>query len=257
MDKKIFRKFGYFKDLNGIINRYLREINTWEDHLNKTKNFILRTGENKEKSKVVVLGSGWLLDVPFMELAQAFKEVVFVDIRHPRQIEHKLKNYKNIRLIETDITGLVETVYHALKTNKKNKNKLDLKSIEPIYSEEFAREIQSSDYVISVNLLNQLDILICDYIEKSKQYAENEIMLFRSYIQNNHLQLLPKNKSVLVTDYEELNYDKSNQVVNRKKLVFADISDNLIKEKWIWHFDTLKTYRSGLKTDFKVMAVEF
>jgi hypothetical protein len=255
MNKSIIKKFGYYKDQDGIINRYLREKSGWEIHLNNTRNFILNASETKKKTKAVILGTGWLLDIPHAELSGLFEELVFVDIKHPRQITHKLSKFKNIKVIETDITGLIEPVYQKIRENRKNNEKLDLIHILPVYSEDFLKEMQSADYVVSVNLLNQLDILICDYILKRGGYKENELLEFRRFIQSMHIELLPKHKSVLITDFEEINLNNNHQQINRKNLIHTKLpSENI--QKWTWNFDTQKTYKHNMQTQFKVIAFE-
>ncbi len=256
MNKKIIRKFGYLKDQDGIMNRYLREAEGWATHLNNTKDFIVNSASEKGKFKAVIMGSGWLLDVPFSELSQIFKEVILVDIKHPIQIVHKLRDYPNIKFIEIDITGLVEPVFQTLKKKIKNKEIISLTAIIPQYDRAFFNEISQADFVVSVNLLNQLDILLCDYILLSKQFNDNEIKAFRKYVQTKHLELLPKGKSVLITDYEELNIDDKHQIINRKQLLYVDLSPHIIRSKWTWDFDSQKTYHKNLQTVFKVMAVE-
>lgn len=256
MNKSIIKKFGFYHDQEGIISRFLRESKAWETHLMRTKNFILSSSKNKKKTKALILGTGWLLDIPYVELSELFDDVVFIDIKHPRQIVHKLAIYGNIRLIETDISGLIEPVYQALNTIRKNKRKTSLLDIVPVFSDNFLFEIQNADYVVSVNLLNQLDILICDYILKKGLFNENELIDFRRYIQHNHIKLLPAEKSVLITDYEEINLDKDNQIVKRKNLIHITLPTGKNSEKWIWEFDLQKTYHSKMLTHFKVAALE-
>lgn len=251
----ILKKFGFFKDQNGIINRYLREKEAWQSHLSNTRDFIINSSLNKEDAKAVILGSGWLLDIPVDELSKKYKSLILVDIKHPRQIAHKLRKFHHIHLIETDITGLAIPVHDMLRDFSKNKKKPLLTDISPNYDDCLKQALQNADYIVSVNLLNQLDILICDYINKSKLYDENEINLFRNYIQSNHLGLLPKDKSALITDYEELNYDKMNQPVKRKKLLHVTIPDNLKLQRWNWDFDSQRTFHKEYKTVFRVMAV--
>ena len=256
MEKKILRKFGFYKDQEGIVNRYLREADKWELHLTRTRDFILKSAAARNKSKAAILGSGWMLDVPYRQLSEIFEEVVFIDIRHPRQIVHRLKKYTNLKCLECDISGFVVPVYQLLKLNKKNSTKLVLSELQAEFPVFFTDLISQADFVVSVNLLNQLDILICDYIAKTKQYINNEISVLRKKIQQCHLDILPKHKSILITDYEELNLNGQDHVVNRRSLVHVEIPENLIREKWKWEFDTKKTFHSDFKTVFKVMAVE-
>jgi hypothetical protein len=254
MNKKVFRKFGFYSDQDGIINRYIRESGGWDTHLDKTKDFIVKVSKEKLKRKACVLGSGWLLDVPYHELSETFEELVLIDIKHPRQIIHKLRDYKNIHLVEDDITGLVEEVYFTIKNDKKGKNTINLNNIKPLYSDVLSHLIKTADFVVSVNLLNQLDILICDYLKRLKLFSEADLDNFRVNIQSLHLELLPKGKSALITDYEEHNIDNSNQVVLQKKLVYTELPNHKECEKWDWDFDLQGTYNKGLKTIFKVIA---
>ena len=254
MKRKILRKFGFKKDQQGIINRYLRENGGWDSHLNNTKNFILKCSENKEKNSCVILGSGWLLDVPIEQLIDSFEQIYLIDIVHPRQIIHKYKKQTNIIFIETDIAGYIETVYFFLK--EKKKQKAALTEIQQHYTNEFSEIIKNASMVVSVNILNQLDILICDYIAKTNIYSKEEIYLFRKLIQQKHLELLPANKSCIITDYEELNYNDQMQLTQQKPLVHVHLPNNKETVKWRWNFDMNKTYHNNYKTVFKVMAWE-
>jgi len=254
LKRKILRKFGFKHDQEGIINRYLREDGGWNEHLNKTKEFILQASENQPKGIAVILGSGWLLDVPIEELSESFEKVILIDVVHPRQIIHKVKKLPNVELFQTDITGLVMPIYDSIKVKKEEKKSLS--DIKPVYDDFLITLIKGADFTVSVNLLNQLDILICDYINKFSAYSENEINSFRKQIQANHLKLLPNDKSALITDYEELNFDENDRVIDSKKLVHIDLPNEKSAVKWKWKFDLKKTYHSNCKTVFKVMAVE-
>ncbi len=251
-NNKILRKFGFKTDQNGIMNRYLRENGAWDEHLNNTKNFILQAAKDKAKGTAVMLGSGWLLDVPAIELSHIFDKVILVDIYHPRQIRHKLRHFRNIEFIDVDITGLAKPVYKSLK---KRKSKPELTGIEAQYDNKFMEAIKNADFIASVNILNQLDILICDYIKNLNLYESDEINLFRNYIQSSHIQLLTKGKSTIITDYKEINTDESNNIISRKKLLYTDLPKNNKIEKWKWQFDQNKTYHPDCNTYFKVMAV--
>lgn len=79
-------KMGFIQDQNGIIRRFKREKQNWDDHMTQSKSFILKSAKNKEnlpdnlsakqadKAGVTcaVLGSGWLLDLPLDELSEMF-----------------------------------------------------------------------------------------------------------------------------------------------------------------------------------------
>ena len=253
MNKKILRKFGFKNDQQGILNRYIRESGGWDTHLQNTKDFILQSSKSKNKGSCVVFGSGWLLDVPIDELSQLFDKILLIDIVHPSQIKHKLRKHKNIEFIEADITGLMEAVYHFLK--QKENIKAQLSEIDISYSHTWFSMVQTADFVVSVNILNQLDILICDYIEKKAVFLAKEIMDFRKTIQGNHLEILPKGKSCLISDYEEINLNDG-QIVKSKPLVHIDLPVNKQSKKWKWDFDTQRTYHKDFDTVFKVIGIE-
>ncbi len=49
--KNIAAKFGFNKDKEGLITRYLFEKKNWETHIYNTKNYILESAENKKKEQ--------------------------------------------------------------------------------------------------------------------------------------------------------------------------------------------------------------
>jgi len=253
MNKKILRKFGFKNDQQGIINRYIRESGGWDTHLQNTKDFILQSAKSKKKKSCVVLGSGWLLDVPIDELSQLFDKIILIDIVHPKQITHKYRKHHNIEFVEADITGLMEPVYHFLKETQLINAKLS--EIEAVYADEWYNMLQKTDFVVSVNILNQLDILICDYIKKIDIYSADGIMEFRKTIQQNHLDMLPEAKSCLISDYIELNL-AGGKIVKKKPLVYINLPINKKTKKWQWDFDTYQTYHDGFNTVFQVMGVD-
>jgi hypothetical protein len=241
----VYRKMGYYNDQQGILRRYLREKEFWDIHLDKTKKFILKKAQIRDKGKAAVLGSGWLLDVPAEELSAMFDEVWLFDIRHPLQIRHRLAKFQNIRFIGTDISGFARPVYLSLKNNRKFEDILP----------EFDFDLSSFDYVVSCNILNQLDILLIDYIKKKMNLDGNTETMLRKKIQQFHLQLLPEFRSVLISDAEELLLDKSSQIFDRRPLVFADDLPEP-SETWMWHFDNHCMYNELYNTCFQVHAFE-
>lgn len=253
MNKRILKKFGFKNDQQGIMNRYIRESGGWEKHIINTKEFILQSAKLKNKTNCIILGSGWLLDVPINELSKLFDKVTLVDIIHPSQITHKIKKLKNVEIIESDITGFIEPVYYFMQ--KAKKTKLGLHQIKSIYSGSWFNEFKNSDFVVSVNILNQLDILICDYILKFNIYSAQEINEFRKIIQQNHLNALPKGKSCLITDYEELRLE-DDKVIKNKPLIYLDLPESNNSKKWQWNFDMNQTYHKKLNTVFEVIGME-
>jgi len=244
---------GFLSDQEGIINRYIREEGAWDPHLIKTREFILDSIKGKMLRTIAILGSGWLLDIPLEELTEQCERVLLVDIFHPPQIVHKTKAYLNVELITQDITGgLVEEVYSLARNFKRFRKK---KSIGEIITHGFKPEYEV-DYYVSVNLLNQLEILIIDYMKKYRIYSDQELHGLRRRIQKCHVDSLPAGKTCLITDYEELIY-KENILEKRIPLIHIKLPEGKRKRTWKWEFDSKMEYHKGRKTVFRVVAIEF
>ena len=170
--RKILRKMKYTSDQQGIMNRYLSEGSNWEDHLYRTRTFIKKCLEDSDAETVAVLGSGWLLDLPLEYLRDNFKTLYLVDIVHPPQIINKVVGMENIKLIPADISGgAVKGAYNLVKEYRKTGSG----SILDIESQANLAGV-SADYIISLNMLNQLDILIVDYIRRFMKIPEEQLM---------------------------------------------------------------------------------
>ena len=93
INRKILRRMEYLSDQKGIMNRYLAEADNWESHLKHTRDFIVKCLGEKHYGTMVVLGSGWLLDLPLDFITSRTREVYLLDIVHPPQILKKIVKY--------------------------------------------------------------------------------------------------------------------------------------------------------------------
>ena len=249
MNTKILRKLGYLSDRDGIMNRFINEQENWKNHLENTKNFILESASNKKNENAVLFGTGWWLDIPTSELCSMFRNVYFFDIIHPAQIIHKSLKFKNLKLIETDITGLCENVYLGLEKGIKNISSIEHKKFD--FREVIGTE---PDFVASVNILNQLDIILLSYIRDKISISEDENKRIRTEIQKKHIELLPSKKSCLISDCIEINYNEKKEEISRTNLIYTDLPSKKPEKEWIWKFDTNGSYRKACTTHFQVRA---
>lgn len=246
----ILWKLSYYKDQKGILERYLREKINWDKHLLNCKNFILQAVSKYSNPSIAILGSGWLLDVPINELLNTSKKITLIDIIHPNKIKNKYANNSKIKFINEDLTGgMVENVYNKFKWYNK------VQSL-PLENNNFIN-FNDYDFVISLNLLNQLDILLIEYIRKIQPFSTEEFKQFSISIQKNHLHALPHGKSCLITDYLEDQLNEAGNLVNRLPLVYIDFPKSTIEENWTWKFDSSKTYNNNYITHLKVKALLF
>lgn len=245
--KKIRRKFGFNKDREGIITRYIQEEQNWQSHIDRTKSFILDTAETKKKDLCIVLGSGWLLDIPILELSEMFNEVQLFDISHPAQILHKYRTYDNIKFVDSDITGALSLI---LKRNYHSKHLSEISKI--IDSMPYDTK---ADYVISANILSQLSFFPDDYLKKKDFDDDEEIKEFIKTIEQNHIDNLPKNNSCLISDYYQYIYDNNDNLLFEENRLLIELPKKIHKE-WIWDFDLSGNYKPNKKVRFKVAALQ-
>ncbi len=246
--KNKLRKMGYFSDQQGIINRFLRNPGAWESHLANSRQYILNFVRKKKPGKVAIFGSGWLLDVPVEELTEFSSELILIDIHHPRQIRHKLRNYPNVVFLESEING--GTAFEVYDMVKGEKN--DLKEINcPGFMEEL-----EADYFISLNILDQLDTVIIEYLQEFNTYALADVNELRKNIQAAHIKSLPKGRSCLITDIEEITVNKRGEKKNRP-LIYAALPKATNLKNWLWEFDNTGEYIQEKNTCFRVQAMEF
>ena len=236
------------------MNRYLRESSQWKQHLELTRNFISDSFAHTGAETVAVLGSGWLLDVPLDHLVQRFRHVYLVDIHHPVQIRKLTAGMSQVELIEADLTGgAIEKIWQYSRDNHISTQ--DGLVLDEIPLDPPLAHIQA-DALISVNLMNQLDIILCDYILKQKPFQQKDLTPFRTAIQTFHLDWISKKPACLVTDILEEVVDKKG-VKSSKALLYTHLPEAKRQDSWWWDFDSQGTYHPGSRTRMEVQAIEW
>jgi len=251
---QIIRRMGFLKDQQGIMNRFIRESSGWQTHLEKTRHFISGSFHQTEAETVAVLGSGWLLDVPLDDLIKRFRHIYLVDIHHPIQIRKKTAAMDQVELVEEDLTGgAVVQIWEHLR---KSKAPLQEELIKGQISLETPLAGIHPDALISANLLNQLDIFLCDYMLKQGRFQQESLVPLRASIQASHLNWISKKPGCLVTDtIEEVVDRKGNR--SSKGLLYTDLPEGIRSDSWRWDFDSMGTYHPGSRTHMEVQAVEW
>jgi hypothetical protein len=250
---RILRRMGYRRDQEGIMNRFLAEKGSWNAHLEKTRNFIIDSLPGDDTGTVAILGSGWLLDIPLEALASRYKHVILADIIHPPQVQRRVRDMKNVELLECDLTGgAIALVWHHVR-GKREKGT-------PAFPEHpgLVHPLEDRDYnaVASVNLLNQLDILLVDYMAERGCRDEEAAERFRTELQSFHLDWITRTPGCLISDVSEISRDRSGKETSRR-LLYCELPSGIRSDRWDWDFDTRRTYRPGATTRMEVRAVEW
>lgn len=243
-------RMGYNSSQAGIMRRMLREEGAWQSHLVKTNEYIQQAVNLHHPKTIRILGSGWLLDVPLKFLTDRCEKVILTDITHPNQITNKYSGNKSVVFETLDITGGAANLCYNQKKSGIDINKLiyQVESINILHFEE--------DLVISDNLLSQLSILLTDYLLNRVKISDSQIISLTNAIQKKHLEMLPVNRSILITDYEEVYYDEQKKLVGSKPTVYIPLPTGTNKKEWNWNFDSKMMYKDDCKTILKVLAMQ-
>jgi len=248
---KLRRKFGFISDHSGIISRYFNEEKNWFEHLNNTKKIILENTQGK--NNCLIIGSGWCLDVPVVELSKIYNKVFLADIIHPGQVVHKMKRFPNIEFLTLDVSGILELLYQYKKNNEKNLSLYEF--LQKYIGISFVNKYKP-DFVVSVNILSQLAFFPDKYIEKYGLTSKKEQFLIRELIEKKHLEILPEGKSVLITDYYESEYSLNGNFINGHERLSVSLPKEKIIKEWVWDFDLSGNYYTGNPVRFKVAALQ-
>ena len=252
INQRMFRKMGYFDDQSGVIRRYQREREHWNPHLQHTRQLVLDAMHGKGRRSAAVLGSGWLLDVPVEEMSRHFAKLHLYDVRHPAAVKKQIRPLRHVELHVDDISCFAHPVYAYAKRYRNSKERPPLSVIQP----QTPPDLSVFDFVFSCNILNQLDILLIDYLSQFFELSHEETQIFRRQVQQFHLDLLPANRSCIVADYEEITYTPDLREVSRKPSVFHPITQRANVRRWTWQFDTQMTYYHNRMTSFEVFGCQ-
>jgi hypothetical protein len=215
-------------------------------HLDACKKVILDVVAHHKPRTVSILGSGWLLDVPLVELSASCQHVYLYDIVHPNIVRHKISKLENVTCVESDITGgLIEMVYNSIRNPSFDLSTLVVPTFEVVHE---------TDLVVSLNILNQLDILICDYIMSRVDVSEPALRDFRKRIQQSHVDFLAGNDYCLISDIEEVNCNLVSGEHVGLPLVLVHLPETGNRRTWQWFFDSSGMYHDGMATMFNVVA---
>jgi hypothetical protein len=111
-------------------------------------------------------------------------------------------------------------------------------------------------YCISLNILNQLDILLIDFLKKYFDLSEQVCNDFRKFVQSSHLEMLGTN-SCLITDVEEIRKSFNTDEEKRKNLIYTDLPQGKKTGEWLWDFDSAGLYHEKSTTKLRVRAISF
>lgn len=220
------RDLGYLRELINLRKRTRLLAAEWAPHFAKVRGAIVAAIPHcRQRRKAVVLGSGWLSDVPLDELADAFREVILVDVLHPYAVRRQVRRRPNVRLLTADVTGTVAEVHQAVWCGDplpESKPTLFLDDPEV-------------DLTASVMLLSQLHLMPEQFLTRQGSHEADAVERYARGVLEGHLAYLKKLPGVvtLITDVENLMIATTGRVVRRHRLL-RGLTLPPENDSWTW-----------------------
>ncbi len=243
------KKMGYLKEAISIESRHQRCREGWQRHIDNTKETILEVVERiPDREKVVVIGSGSLIDLPLRELALSFKRVVLVDIVQMPSMQMVASLFNNVSLISADVTGVAEKIYT---------NKPIPESILPAPEYFFPECGEDCSLVISLNLLSQLPYIPGQYLRDKLKWKDSErLILWENEIMKNHYKGLAALSCpvCLISDWQIVYIDKKGNEIERQ--LTAPLLQNIKPYRhWVWELVPLGKESKKFSVEMTVSAI--
>jgi hypothetical protein len=241
------RDMGYLYQAIALRGRYKRRQASWRSHLENTQKCLIRAAEQcSKRNRVVILGSGLLLDVPLEKLTGLFHEVVLVDVVHLPEVRSRIKSFRNVRLEQSDVTGVAQRLFENVK-----KGIVGLPASDPVIP-----DAEGTDLVVSLNIMSQLAAIPLDYVMKKMQGLDEAVIDgWCDLIRIAHYDAL-KNimcDVCLVADYEFSRKDKEGNIVDKGSTV-GGIVLPAPDDSWTWEIAPLGEEAKGLSKELMVGA---
>ena len=205
---------GYLSEVINIRERHERCRKSWAPHLQKTQQFIADAAQAcTARGKVIVLGSGLLLDLPLHMLALRFHEVILVDILHLFEVRRCVSRYPNVRLLECDITGVASALFEGLSNGAAL-----LPACIPVIPEVDDR----ATLVVSLNILSQLTSMPSRFARRRMQALEEATLTsWCDEIRRAHYSAIKSLPCAvcLIADYRRLWRDSQGSVIEEGSTV--------------------------------------
>jgi uncharacterized UPF0146 family protein len=239
---------GYLYQAVALKGRYKRRRASWQQHLEKSRTFIVETaGKCLKRGKVVILGSGLLLDVPLSVLSKVFDEVVLVDVIHLPEVVKRTSDYPNVRLVQSDITGVAEKLFHNI-----GQGDYGLPESVPCIPE----IDEKTSLVISLNIVSQLSAIPVDYVMKNtNMHDEAALQAWCDQIRGAHFAALQALSCdvCLIADYEFTRRDAKGKIIESGSTV-GNLSFPEPDRSWTWYIAPCGEEAKGCSKELHVGA---
>jgi len=245
-------RMGYLPNQMGIMRRYLNHKEEWENHLQKSKQLIISEVSKRKPKSIAFLGSGWLLDIPLADILEQGLTVTLIDVAHPKRILHKYRNCQNVSIVHADITG--GAINWAWSLAKQRGLRFELGHLLSNSEQAMHELTRGLDFTVSVNTLSQLHVHIEEFLARRNLLGDSERMQLAQVLQQGHLNGLPVDKSMVISDIEAEFYSDNGMLSHASPRVYANTAELSQVDKWKWDFDNNHTFNPNYKVVHNVAA---
>ncbi|MBQ2097329.1 MAG: hypothetical protein II480_04060 [Bacteroidales bacterium] len=232
---------------------YVTGYRDWSNHIYNTRKFISDCARRCfGRRSCVVLGSGFCLDVPVLELSRMFDNVFLVDINHPQRVMQRIHETKNVQLVTEDITKIAAEALNSI--NHYKDFSVDMLIHSPNYSSaNYSDTLGTFDFVISVNTLSFLAEPINAYLSRLKLVDDIAATTLQTFVQQYHINMLPKGKSCIISPISQRYYNADGLQMYDHSIAYIPASVIRDPQTWTWNYSNDHTGR----IEYSVKAWEY
>ena len=186
---------GYRRERVGIERRAAACAGSWRAHLQASRRLVTWAARcSAGGDTALVIGSGPLSDVPVEALSRSFRRVILADIIQPRELRRAVARFGNVEPVQLDVTGIARPVFDHVRRRRPGSP--------PVGAVDHFLD-RRIDLVVSANLLSQLALVPCAYLEAGPPTVPPGVLeSFARAIVEAHLEWLGRfdARVVLITD---------------------------------------------------------
>jgi hypothetical protein len=244
------RRLGYLEETIAMRNRHASRRAAWQAHLERSKQSVLAAAAAcRSRNKLVILGSGLLLDVPLAELSSLFREVVLMDVICLPGTANEISRHPNARFVEYDVTGI------SAQLVRSRPSPADLPEL-PVPS---SPEFREADLIVSLNLLSQVWVIPRAFILKQRiRPGQEQLDDWCGRLVEVHYRFLRSLPCAvcLIADHEFVKRDSTGGIISRGPTIY-DVVLPQPDTSWTWNIAPLGTESGFFSKELVVGAWTF
>jgi hypothetical protein len=219
------QRMGYLAEQIAIRARERRCRSAWAPHLAASRTMMLEVAHGcQRRERCVVVGAGLCLDVPVIELARLFRDVVLLDVGFLER-----GGPANLRRIVWDATGSLER-WHA------DPAMTDTQALD-VDDPGWPPDAGEPDLTISASILSQLHLRPALWLGRGRNRAADFEDRLADRLGRLHLAWLAgrPGRRLLITDLAEITQDRRAQTVGETPTAASRLGLPVPDRHWIWN----------------------